>query len=79
MGDQFAALFQLPLAGEFDHVALPANAEPTVNSRTAVAINRKTDSRAGRERRSSSCVARMVYIGVSSDYGGDWPVDRFER
>jgi hypothetical protein len=40
-GDQFGALFQLPLAGEVDQVALPANAEPIVKSRTAVAITRK--------------------------------------
>ena len=30
MGDQLGALFQLPLAGELDQVALPANAELTV-------------------------------------------------
>jgi len=30
MGDQLGALFQLPLAGDVDQVALPANAELTV-------------------------------------------------
>src|SRR5947207_3209100 len=62
-GDQFCALFQLPLAGEVDHVALPAKAEPLADNSRTVAINGKSCARAQREAHSSTCVAYMGLHG----------------
>jgi len=52
MGDQFSALFQLPLGGVVDHVALPAKAEPV--AKNIGIITAKTMERARRCRRKAA-------------------------